>query len=101
MFSPLSVGLASRRVPLPLTPYIDSIPGASACSRCSSRTSASVSRNGVPGGSLTVISKRSCASCGIRSAPSNGTTSTVNANATAAAPRTNAGRPSAAGNNFM
>ena len=40
---------------------------------CTSRTSASVSRSGVPGGSFTVISKRSCASCGIRSVPSVGT----------------------------
>ncbi len=97
MFSPLSVGLASNRVPLPLTPYSDAMPGSLSCASCNSRTTASVCASGVPEGSLTVISKRSCASCGIRSAPSIGTSNAVPMNAAAASPSTNQGRRSAAG----
>ena len=48
-------------------------PGRPSCACCTARTSASVSRSCVPGGSFAVISKRSCASCGIRSVPSVGT----------------------------
>ncbi|MNV55534.1 hypothetical protein D3C71_1477680 [compost metagenome] len=88
MFSPLSVGLASSRVPLPLTPYNDVIWSSLACANCSSRTSASVCLSGVPAGSLAVISKRSWASCGIRSAPSVGTSAMVATKASAARPST-------------
>lgn len=92
MFSPLSVGLASSRVPLPLTPNSTWMPSSPACLDCTSRTIRSVSRSGVPGGSLTVISKRSWASCGIRSVPSIGTIASATANTAAAIPSTSPGR---------
>ena len=98
MFSPLSVGLASNRVPVPDTPYSTRTPSSLACLACTSRTRASACASGVPGGSLAVISKRSCASCGIRSVPSSGTASIVNRNAALAASSTGAGRAMAFGN---
>ncbi|MNM77639.1 hypothetical protein D3C81_895000 [compost metagenome] len=97
MFSPLSVGLASSRVPVPETPYSRRTPSSLACVRCTSRTNASVCASGVPGGSLAVISKRSCANCGIRSTPNNGSTARVRPNANAAPPRIGHGRFNAAG----
>ena len=97
MFSPLSVGLASSRVPVPDTPYSTRTPSSLACLPCTSRISASVCASGVPGGNFAVMSKRSCASCGIRSVPSSGTTAIVSANAIAATSNTGVGRFSAAG----
>ena len=63
-----------------------------------SLTRASVCASGVPGGSLAVISKRSWASCGIRSMPSIGTAASARAKASAAPPSTGNGRASARGN---
>ncbi|KAG1228702.1 hypothetical protein G6F68_019456 [Rhizopus microsporus] len=96
-FSTRSVWLASSRVPLPLTPYSDATPSPLPCASCSSRTSASVCFSGVPAGSFTVISKRSCASCGIRSAPSIGTSAMVATKMIVATPSTLPGWANALG----